>query len=522
MKLHRWIVFVVTTALLVALAGVELPVTLAQGKGGGGADPAQAPGQTINGAPLTVRVLDNLAMAVNFEGRNQFYADTDGGTFVQVDNVVYGSTPRAGSGFAPRPFTPVSNGPVTGSGTASDPFRVVTEVDAGTSGVRISQVTTYVNGEPRYRVEITARNTSSASRSVRIFHGADLYLNFPGNQPDFGFGLFDPPTGAVGALSEDRRSVQVFIPVTPPTAYQEAFYATFWSRLGGANGAPGPGLNNTIDPSFHDTAAGLQYDLTLAPGASGTVTMTGAFGLAESVGLAPPARELPPEPANVWIVVRPSINLSVAPGSIIAFEMAVTNIGRGSASSTEIIFPFDPDLLAVVDANFDVPTTWVAAVNRDSLVIRTGFLGSRSGRTRGTIRFVVRENARQGATITARVQLRWTDGGRGGRSRGNLFVIPIGQATQNSPTYAMTVEPAAGSAGATFRFASPIFVPGEPVGVWYNLPDGRVVAVNTLRANDDGELTVNFNSRGLAPGSYSMVFYGLWSEFTAAAPFVIR
>ncbi len=520
--LYRRVTLVVMVVLHVMMAGLTLPVAMAQSKGEGGPAPAQAPGQTINGAPLTVTVLDTLAMAVNFDGRNQFYGNTAGGTFVQVDGVVYGSTPPAGGAFAPRPFTPVSNGPVTGSGTAADPFRIVTEVDAGTSGVRISQVTTYVNGEPRYRVEITARNTSSASRNVRIFHGADLYLNFPGNVLDSGFGFFDPPTGAVGALSQDQRSVQVFIPVTPPTAYQEAFYSTFWNRIGGANGAPGPGFDNTINSSFHDTAAGLQYDRTVAPGASETVSLLGAFGLAEDVGIGPPALELPPEPADVWVVTRPSFNLFVAPQSIIAFEIVITNIGRGAASSTEIIFPFDPDLLQVVDASFDVPTTWVAAVNRDSLVIRSGLLGTRSGRTRGTIRFVVRENARQGATITGRVQLRWTDGGRGGRSQGNLFLIPVGPAAQGSPTYAMVVEPAAGSAGAVFRFASPIFVPREPVGVWYNLPDGRVVAVNTLRADDDGSLTVNFTSRDLPPGTYSMVFYGQWSEFTAVAPFVIR
>jgi hypothetical protein len=518
--LYRRATLVVMVVLLVMMTGLTLPVAMAQSKGEGGPAPAQAPGQTITGAPLTVTVLDNLAMAVNFDGRRQFFADIAGGTFVQVDGIVYGNAPPAGGPFDPRPFTPVSNTPATGSGTAADPFRIVTEVDAGTSGVRISQVTTYVNGEQRYRVEITARNTSSANRSVRIFHGADLFLNFPGNLLDFGFGFFDPPTGAVGALSQDQRSVQVFIPITPPTAYQEAFFGTFWSRIGGANGAPGPGFDNTIDSSFHDTAAGLQYDRALAPGASETVSLFGAFGLAEDVGIRP--LELPPEPADVWVVVRPSFNLFVAPRSVVAFEIVITNIGRGAASSTEVIFPFDPDLLQVVDASFDVPTTWVAAVNRDSLVIRSGLLAARSGRTRGTIRFVVRENARQGIPITGRVQLRWTDGGRGGRSQGNLFVIPVGPTAQSSPTYPLVVEPAVGSSGAVFRFTSPIFVPREPVGVWYNLPDGRVVAVNTLRADDEGALTVNFTSRDLPPGTYSMVFFGLWSEFTAVTPFEIR
>ncbi|MCX7789523.1 MAG: hypothetical protein N2378_02685 [Chloroflexaceae bacterium] len=520
--LYRRATLVMMVVLLVMMAGLPLPAAMAQSKGDGGPAPAQAPGQTINGAPLTIRVLDNLAMAVNFDGRNQFFNNTDGGTFVQVDGAVYGSTPAAGGAFAPRPFIPVSNTPVTGSGTAANPFRIVTEVDAGTSGVRISQVTTYVNGEQRYRVEITARNTSSANRSVRIFHGADLFLNFPGNILDSGFGFFDPPTGAVGALSQDQRSVQVFIPISLPTAYQEALYSTFWSRIGGANGAPGPGFDNTIDPSFHDTAAGLQYNRTLAPGASETVSLFGAFGLAQDVGVGLPTPELPPDPADVWVVARPSFNVSVARRSILVFEIVITNVGRGAASSTEIIFPFDPDLLEVVDASFDVPTTWVAAVNRDTLVIRSGLLSSRSGRTRGTIRFRVRESAQSGGVITGRLQFRWTDGGRGGRGQGNLFLIPIGPAAQTSSTYALVVEPATGSSGTAFKFRGPIFVPREPVGVWYNLPDGRVVAVNTLRANDDGVLTVNFNSRDLAPGSYSMVFYGLWSEFTAVAPFVIR
>ncbi len=508
----------IMAALLVMMVGSSPPAAIAESKEDGIVAPAQA-GQTINGAPLTIRVLDSLAMAVNYDGRGQFYADTAGGTFVQVDNAVYGSDPPASGDFTPIPFTPVSNSPVTGSGTAADPFRIVTEVDAGTSGVRISQVTTYVNGERRYRVDITVRNTSSSSRNVRIFHGADLYLNFPGNRLDFGYGFFDPPTGAVGALSGDRRSVQVFIPITPSDAYQEAVYDAFWLRIGGFGGAPGPGFNNTVNPNFHDVAAGLQYNRTLAPGASATVSLFGGFGLAQDVGITPPP---PAKTADVWVVVRPTPNLSATQRSIITFEMVITNIGEGAARDAEVIFPFDPNLVQVLDARFDVPTAWVTAVNRDSLVIRSGRLDARSGRARGIIRFVVRENAQTGGVVTGRVQLRWTDDGDGGRSQGNLFAIPVGAAEQNSPTYTLAVEPAEGSSDTTFRFTSSIFVPREPVGIWYNLPDGRVIGISTLRADDEGGLTVNFTDRDLPRGFYSMVFYGLWSEFTAVAPFAIR
>ncbi len=521
--LYRRLASAIMAVLLVMMAGSPLPTAIAEGKEEGILTPAQA-GQTINGAPLTIRVLDSLAMAVNYDGRGQFFGDTAGGTFVQVDNTVYGSNPPASGDFTPIPFTPVSNSPVTGSGTAADPFRIVTEVDAGRSGVRISQMTTYVNGESRYRVEITVRNTSSASRNVRIFHGADLDLNFPGNTPDLGYGFLDPPTGAVGALSEDRRSLQVFIPITPSDAYQEAFYAAFWRRIGGPGGAPGPGFDNTINTTFHDVAAGLQYNRTLAPGASATVSLFGAFGLAQDVGITPPPLEpeQPPKTADVWVVIRPTPNLSATRRSIITFEMVITNIGEGAASDAEVIFPFDPNLVQVLDARFDVPTAWVTAVNHDSLVIRSGRLDARSGRARGVIRFVVRENAQPGGVITGRVQLRWTDDGAGGRSQGNLFAVPVGAAEQNRPTYTLAVEPAEGSSNTTFRFTSSIFVPREPVGIWYNLPDGRVIGISTLRADDGGGLTVNFTDRNLPRGFYSMVFYSLWSEFTAVAPFAIR
>ena len=45
------------------------------------------------------------------------------------------------------PFTPVSQSGVTGTGTAGDPYRVVTNVDVGTTGLHIQQTDSYVVGD---------------------------------------------------------------------------------------------------------------------------------------------------------------------------------------------------------------------------------------------------------------------------------------------------------------------------------------------------------------------------------------
>ncbi len=238
--------------------------------------------RTISGAPLTVTVFDNLAMAVNFDGRNQFFAGNAAGTYISVDGTVYGHNAPASWSFDPIDLTPVSNSGVMGIGSEADPFRIETVVRVGDTGLELTQVTSYVNGELFYRVELSVRNTTGNNQSVRIIHAADLFLNFPGNQLDYGFGIFDRPSGSVGALSQDGRSIQVFTPITPADAYQEAFYDTLWNQIGtGANA--GPGFNNSVDTSFHDVAAGLQWNRTIPANGSVEIALAGAFGIEESI-----------------------------------------------------------------------------------------------------------------------------------------------------------------------------------------------------------------------------------------------
>jgi len=474
--------------------------------------------QSIPGVPLTVAVLDGLSMAPYYDGRPQFFAESAGGTFLSVDSVVYGTHPSAGGNLNPVPFTPVSNGPVRGSGTASDPFSVTTVVAAGTTGVKLSQVTTYVNGDLFYHIDFTINNSSGSARSVRLIHGADLYINFPGNQQDYGFGFYDAPSGAVGALSEDGNSLQVFIPVTPVDAYQEASYGTFWSRIG-TGSTVGPGLNNTINTSFHDAAAGLQWDRNVLAGGNVEISMDGAFGLMDTI-LAPPVEE-EPVPANVSVVQRTSPSIAATPSSVVTYTIVATNRGDGVAREVAITMPFDPAKVRVLDASFSREGVWISNLSDGNLEIKTGSLQGNDSVT-ATVRLQVLPGVAPGTSLAGQLSYHWWDYAEGGDGRSNTTALVVDRSVQNPAAYPLSVDPTEGPAGTTFVFSSGLLAPKEPVGVWYNTPNGSVVAGPTYYAKEDGSLTVAFTDANLAPGTYSMVFYGHWTEITATTPFIVK
>jgi hypothetical protein len=196
-------------------------------------------------------------------------APGDCGTFVQVDPgpAVYAPDFDAHDGTAAAnpvwtPWTPVSQTPVAGSGTASDPYTVTTSADAGTSGIRVSERYTYVSGQRSYNVDITVTNDNAGSRTVRLYHAIDCYLA----GSDIGYGHFDPATGGVFCTETPNNSpagrVLGFTPTSGSTRYIESFFATVWDETDGTD------YPNTVEPDvFQDNGIGLQWTLTV-PGAA--------------------------------------------------------------------------------------------------------------------------------------------------------------------------------------------------------------------------------------------------------------
>ena len=121
---------------------------------------------TISGSPLTVVIGDDTSAQVynsNVPGTGQFYPPScaagetaDNGVFVSLGGLIYGpdfdNHPCGSASNSYTPWSAVSMSPVTGTGTAGDPFTVVIVVDAGTTGLRLTETITYVNGAAQYDI----------------------------------------------------------------------------------------------------------------------------------------------------------------------------------------------------------------------------------------------------------------------------------------------------------------------------------------------------------------------------------
>ena len=116
----------------------------------------------VSTGPLTqVGVSTTLDCSANHAGdtAGEFFAGTSCGTFMAVDGALYGP-------FLGTTYTPVSQTGPTGTGTNADPFMIVTVVDAGTTGIRLTQTDTYTTGLECSRA--SARNMSTRKFRLSI------------------------------------------------------------------------------------------------------------------------------------------------------------------------------------------------------------------------------------------------------------------------------------------------------------------------------------------------------------------
>jgi hypothetical protein len=115
------------------------------------------------------------------------------------------------------------------------------------------------------------------------------------------------------------------------------------------------------------------------------------------------------------------------------------------------------------------------------------------------------------------------------------------------PYYSLDVSAFSTPEGVTQRFAGNVFVPGEPVSFWCNMPDGEVHAlmihnepevvlahrltenqkrnhnyVEAIRADMDGAMSIDFPAEELTAGDYSIVAYGQWSGLSAVGAFKMK
>jgi uncharacterized repeat protein (TIGR01451 family) len=213
---------------------------------------------TAPNGPLTaITISDTLNCSVNHTGDNagEFFGDTACGTFLAVGGTVYGPTSIPAGGVGQTPFTPVSQSAVTGSGTAGNPYKIVTVVDAGQTGFRITETDSYVVGQEAYRTDVAIANATGAGAIV--YRAGDCYLQ----NSDTGYGRVDGGAVACRAVNMDGTPgdrIEQWFPLTSGSQYVEDHFSTVWTDI--ATQRPFP--NTCICETLTDNGAGLSWSIS--------------------------------------------------------------------------------------------------------------------------------------------------------------------------------------------------------------------------------------------------------------------
>lgn len=234
---------------------------------------------TISGSPLTVVIGDDTSAQVynsNVPGTGQFYPPdcapgetADNGVFTSLGGLVYGpdfdNHPCGTASDSYTPWTPVSLSAVTGTGTAGDPFTVVIVVDAGATGLRLTETITYVNGADQYDMALAFSNTGQSTLVWDTFTGADIYLA----DNDSGYGLLQGTSAGGRAADSSCVPLQytiILLTPTPADRWSAEGFGTVWDEISAGN------LSNVIDATCLDNGAAVQWTgRSLAPGAGLTI-----------------------------------------------------------------------------------------------------------------------------------------------------------------------------------------------------------------------------------------------------------
>ncbi len=242
------------------------------------------------------------------------------GTWVATGATVWGP---AGGSATFTPYTIVSQTPVSGSGTVADPFRVVTVVDLGDAGLRLTETDSYAVGSRSYRTDVSLANIGAAGQSGVLYRAGDCYLQ--GN--DAGFVRVDGGSPACIVDPALGRRVEQWLPITGGSHYFAGGYGDVWTRI--MSQAPFPDTCTCTEQTVFDNGAGLSWQFNIAPGATAVFSQETFFS---PVGGSPASSQSlmssVPDPLHITldpVVVAQSVAVTAGVIVLVPFPSALFN-----------------------------------------------------------------------------------------------------------------------------------------------------------------------------------------------------
>ncbi|MFZ2235087.1 MAG: hypothetical protein WAV67_01800, partial [Dokdonella sp.] len=200
----------------------------------------------------------------------------DMGWLVRTTNTLYTPDFSAHGGTATSnlgtrtAYTPQTLSGVSGSGSSSSPYTVTVSGKLGSTGLVATEQVTYINGSNYFTKRFTLKNNSSSSQTIKVFLGADIYLAGSDSGVPYRIGTTGT-TGGQNCANPATYSI-LFIPQTATNGYTGAGYSSVWTQIGAGT------LNNALSTGCIDNGAALQWNRTIAAGASTTIQAATSFG----------------------------------------------------------------------------------------------------------------------------------------------------------------------------------------------------------------------------------------------------
>jgi hypothetical protein len=243
--------------------------------------------QSIVGDPLEIYCDDTGQMALWFYQSGspvyQYYGENSWGSVIMFDDNA--TTKKYADPYHQEydqtgvtVFTGVSN-------TKPNDWAVDTVMDAGDSGVRVSQNVQYTDSRSYYKMTWTITNQSDKTyQNCKFFHGGDAYFGGDDRSQSY----WDANLGMVYMRNPDVSGIMGFYGGlgSPADRYYGGSYYT------GCQQAIAGELANTVDPTFVDSGYHLQWNrASLAPGEAWVITAYEKWTEAGDVQVMAPAEQ---------------------------------------------------------------------------------------------------------------------------------------------------------------------------------------------------------------------------------------
>ena len=216
--------------------------------------------QSISGDPIDIEVEDSgliIPYFDNWASGYQYYSARAKNNVLWLNDGTEGYdtyNPSTANCSACTDFTPVSN-------SKPDAWTIVTVYDAGSTGIRITQTVSYMDGAKFYNITWSIENTGSSTYTDLMWqHGGDTYFG----GMDYANGFYDPGLDMVYITNAGVTGIMGLLgtPLSPIDHYYESTYSAVRSALNSGSSLP-----DTVDSSYLDAGYAVEWDrASLAPG----------------------------------------------------------------------------------------------------------------------------------------------------------------------------------------------------------------------------------------------------------------